>query len=94
MAGGVKSVLRRLIESSCRVGRVLVWVPIDGGWGWSLAVVGVRVILYVVVRIIVVGVVRHRQIDREFVQGWSVVGAGPDGDGGSVVRVDCRWALS
>ena len=24
------SVLRRLIESSCRVGRVLVWVPIDG----------------------------------------------------------------
>ena len=55
---------------------------------------GVREILCVVVRIIVVGVVRHRQIDREFVQGWSVVGAGPDGDGGSVVRVVGRWALS
>ena len=53
-----------------------------------------RVILCVVVRIIVVGVVRHRQIDREIVQGWSVVGAGPDGDGGSVVRVVGRWALS
>ena len=93
MAGEVKSVLRRLVGSSCRVGRVCVG-PDRWGWGWSLAVAGVREILCVVVRIIVVGVVRHRQIDREFVQGWSVVGAGPDGDGGSVVRVVGRWALS